>query len=106
MIPNGVDFKDISDIISLMEKTFDTIAVLSITTGILTRKMEDIYDVMDFFYPGIMTLGLAAMSGEAKKIILAQHPELAAVKIRSGEHFKDDLAEALRKLPYRITLTK
>lgn len=60
------------------QKSFPTLAVLGAYTGIVLeeRGFGGIHEVFDFFYPGIMTLGVAAMSENIKQLLLANVPEL------------------------------
>lgn len=59
-------------------KSFPTRAVAGVATGV---ALEDnaiigISNVMDLFYPGIMTIGTAAMQPHARDEIYRQHPDL------------------------------
>lgn len=64
-----------------MEKTEKRIlasTALSILTGRLCGSFADMQEAMDVFYPGIMTVGCAAMLPRAQGIIRSQCPDLAA----------------------------
>lgn len=89
-----------------MKKEFDTLAVLGVYTGRVLEEggMNGIHEVMDHFYPGIMTIGLAVMADRAKEEVLAQHPELAELPECTGESYKDFVIEALKKLPKTLPL--
>ena len=60
------------------EKRILTSTALSILTGRLCGSFADMQEAMDVFYPGIMTLGCAAMLPRAQGIIKSLCPELAA----------------------------
>lgn len=60
------------------EKRILTSTALSILTGRLCGSFADMQGAMDVFYPGIMTLGCAAMLPRAQGIIMSQCPDLAA----------------------------
>lgn len=59
--------------------TVPTAAALAAVHGRLIGEMEDVHKLADCFFPGIMTLGLAAVSesGAFRKAVLAQHPRVA-----------------------------
>ncbi len=62
-----------------MIKTFSTLAVAGVATGRLLKagRFDDIREVMDHLFPGIMTAGCAAMAPTAAKEILRQIPALS-----------------------------
>ena len=60
------------------EKRILTSTALSILTGRLCGSFADMQEAMDVFYPGIMTVGCAAMLPRAQGIIRSQCPDLAA----------------------------
>ena len=49
-----------------MKKSFPTLDVATVATGIMLRKGADFQGVMDHFYPGIFTIGCAAMHAEGE----------------------------------------
>jgi len=57
-------------------KSFSTTAVLGAYTGICLVNFSEIHEVADFFYPGIMTLGIAMMLKDMRKVIAVQHPAI------------------------------
>jgi hypothetical protein len=61
-----------------MRKAFPTLAVVGAYTGIVLedRGFGGIHEVFDFFYPGIMTLGVASMSDNIKELLIANRPDL------------------------------
>lgn len=61
-----------------MKKKFKTLAVVGAHSGKLLEHggFGDIHDVFDHLYPGIMTLGVAAMADSAARELLAQEPRL------------------------------
>lgn len=62
-------------------KSFPTLAVMGAYTGYLLEegKFGQIHEVMDHFYPGIMTIGVGAMQPNAAAEIKRQRPEVADV---------------------------
>jgi len=88
-------------------KAFPIKDILSVSTGIMVsdKKMQGVYDVMDFFYPGITTIGLAYMQETAAEKIFEQHPVLRDVNIQSPT-WKEDLERELSTLPQFMVLTK
>lgn len=61
-----------------MKKQFKTLAVVGAYSGRLLEHgcFGDIHDVFDHLYPGIMTLGVAAMADNASRELLIQEPRL------------------------------
>lgn len=59
-----------------MIKAFPTTDVLTVSTGVMLRKGADFQAVMDHFFPGIFTLGCAAMQPKASREIYRQLPGL------------------------------
>jgi len=64
-----------------------------------------IHEVMDHFYPGIMTIGCAAMGKDAAKEIQEQLPELASklVPFQEGK-WKEWSEKVLSQLPETMEL--
>lgn len=64
----------------MTRKAFNTLAVFGVVTGRLldTRPgaFAEIHEVMDHFYPGIMTIGMAAMLHNGQKIVEQQVPRV------------------------------
>jgi hypothetical protein len=61
-----------------MTKAFPIENVLTVYTGFCMKQGVGMaQDVFDHLYPGIMTLGCAAMADTAAKELLRQHPTLA-----------------------------
>lgn len=50
--------------------------VLTVVTGIMLERGADFQGVMDVLYPGIMTIGCAAMRSHAADEICRQHPKM------------------------------
>ena len=63
------------------KKEFSTLAVAGVYTGRVLEHggMNGIHEVMDHLYPGIMTIGIAAMADRASDVIGEQLPALAAL---------------------------
>lgn len=59
------------------KKSFPTLAVLGVYTGYCLGDFSDIAEVMDHLYPGVMTMGQAAMQPRAAQVIERQHGQLA-----------------------------
>ena len=61
-----------------MRKNFPTLGVLGAYTGFVLSDhgFSQIHEVFDFYYPGIMTLGVAAMANDIKSKLLACVPGL------------------------------
>jgi hypothetical protein len=59
-------------------KYFDIIDVMGAASGVLLKEggFGGIHEVMDHFFPGIMTIGCAAMSKHAAAEIFRQHPDV------------------------------
>jgi hypothetical protein len=63
-----------------MTKVFPADVVLSAYSGrFVCKDFGDVHELMDLFYPGIMTLGLAAMSTRAAAELRRQFPILGDV---------------------------
>ncbi len=67
----------------MTSKEFPTLAVMGVYTGFVLGKGPDgfagIHEIMDHFYPGIMTIGVAAMSEDAADEVAFQRPEVKNV---------------------------
>ena len=64
---------------TMTTKTFPIEDVLTVVTGIMLKTGADFQGVMDVLYPGIMTIGCAAMQETASEEILRQHPKIREV---------------------------
>lgn len=73
-----------------MKKAFDIEDVLTVVTGVMLRKGADFQGVMDHLYPGIMTIGCAAMWPTAAEEIQRQHPKLRDFCKRNEFNEADD----------------
>ena len=75
--------------------TTGAVLLASTREGETTTSFGEFHRLADLFYPGIMTLGLAALADDIKGKILAQHPSLptAAVGVVDGETARTFLAE-------------
>ena len=60
-------------------KTFSTLSVAEVYSGICLQQPCGMHEVMDHLYPGIMTLGTAMMQPAASKYLGTYLPELAAL---------------------------
>jgi hypothetical protein len=85
-------------------KKFSTLAVLGAYSG---RVLEDhgfasIHEVMDHFYPGIMTIGVAAMGKLAAIEIKRQVP--AVEDFRDGEDWRAYAARGIETFGSTIEL--
>ncbi len=87
-------------------KSFRTDIVLSVTTGILMAEggYDEVHGLMDFFFPGIMTIGSAAMQPVAKEAILKAHPELGKLPPLEDEKWKEWRDSVMKMLPRSIIL--
>jgi hypothetical protein len=88
-----------------MIKNFNTLDVLSVYTGRLMNTMDGVYEVMDHFYPGIMTLGIAAMQKTASKEILRQLPQLGSLPTIDGLNFIEEGRKAIEKFGNELALS-
>jgi hypothetical protein len=63
-----------------MKKSFKTIDILPVASGLTLYNggFAGIQEVMDHFYPGIMTIGCAAMGKDAAEEVKKQLPDLTA----------------------------
>lgn len=89
-----------------MTKQLPTLGVLGVYTGIVLKKrgFEEIHEVFDHLYPGIMTLGVAHMAGTARKEVLRQHPEFAELPKCDGSNYEQFAADALAKFGETIPI--
>lgn len=62
-----------------MKKTFPTLSVAEVYSGFVLQQPSGIHELMDHLYPGIMTIGTAAMQPVASKYLLEQLPQLADI---------------------------
>ena len=60
-----------------MKKAFKTEDVFTVVTGIMLSQPSNYHQLMDHLYPGIMTIGTAAMQPHASAAIKSQHPRMA-----------------------------
>ncbi len=91
-------------------RKFNTIDVLEVWTGKrLPGYKEGFHGVMDFFYPGIMTIGCAMKMEDCKKLLETQLPdEVKKITFTdmTSENCEAMLKEALQNLPTEIALTR
>ena len=87
-----------------MKKQLPTLGVLGLYTGICLKSFSEIHKTLDHFYPGIMTLGVAAMGETARREILRQHPELAELPKCTSANYKQYAADALTRFGEAIPL--
>lgn len=64
-----------------MKKALPTLGVLGVYTGrvLSVGGFDQIHEVLDHFYPGIMTLGCAMALPTAQKEVLRQVPAVAEI---------------------------
>jgi hypothetical protein len=92
-------------------KTFPTLAVCGVLSGrVLEEKgFSGIHEVMDHFYPGIMTMGVAAMGDAAADEVARQVP--TAPRWKESDDWREYGARCLSILgptldlvgPHRVT---
>lgn len=89
-----------------MMKQFSTLAVLGVATGIVLEDggFSGIHEVMDHFYPGIMTLGCAAMSEQAAREVKRQIPHISALGPCTSENWKEYAGRAVDVLGERLSI--
>lgn len=75
----------------MSSKAFPITDVLTVATGIMLAKGADFQGVMDHFYPGIMTIGCAAMQPSAAAEIVRQHPKVREFIRVNGEGLSGNL---------------
>lgn len=71
-------------------KSFKTVTVLGIYSGLVLEEggFGGMHEVMDHFYPGIMTMGAAMMGERGAKEVVRQHPELVKVGLPKGSPYE------------------
>ena len=81
------------------EKLFPTAGILGAFTGVVLvdRGFNDIHDVLDHLFPGIMTLGCAAMQPHAAIEILRQHPSIVDLGPCTSENYQEWYTDAIDK---------
>jgi hypothetical protein len=89
-----------------MVKPMPTLGVLGVYTGIVLKEhgASEIREVMDHFYPGIMTIGVAMMGQTARREILRQHPELAELPKCTSANCEQYAADALARFGETILM--
>lgn len=89
-----------------IRKSFKTTAVLGVYTGMLLEAggFGGIHEVLNHFYPGIMTIGCAVMGPTAQKEVLRQHPELEVLGLPTDSDWEAWLARVLPELPSELEL--
>jgi hypothetical protein len=92
-----------------MKKTFPTLAVVCAYTGFVLYEngFSGIHEVFDFFYPGIMTLGVAMMSDKIQPLLTANCPALSELKREDVEvlGWQEFASRAIEKLGETLELT-
>jgi hypothetical protein len=78
-----------------VKKAFPTLGVVGAYTGCVVCPVSAIHEVFDHLYPGIMTLGLAAMAEPAKTYLGATIPTLATLPAVTPENYQEVAALAL-----------
>jgi hypothetical protein len=89
-----------------MKKSFKTVDVLGLWTGVVLSDegFGPIHEIMDHFYPGIMTIGCAVMANDASKEVEKQLPELKKQDPLGKQHWREWLKDTLPKLPKTLEL--
>lgn len=82
-----------------MKKAMPTLGVVGVSTGYVLKEkgFGEIHEVMDHLYPGIMTMGCAAMMTTAADHLKAQIAELKDLPPCMGVNWRDVAAAALDK---------
>lgn len=78
-----------------MERDFDLGDILTVVTGNLVslRHMEGVYDILSFMAgEPVYTHQIGRVLGEAKPVILRQHPQLASVTVPDNVEGNDAVA--------------
>ncbi len=88
------------------ERIFGIDAVLSVVTGVLMAEkgFNAVHEIMDLFFPGVMTLGTAAMLPEAQDYIFKKYPFLKDLPPVGSDNWEGWLAERKKELPLQLTL--
>lgn len=84
-----------------MKKTFKAIVLLQAATGrvLPPGTMSDVHEFFDHLYPGIMTLGLAAMTPYTQQHVVKEFPILGELPKFTDENWPHTTVEALEMLP-------
>lgn len=88
-------------------KSFPIFPVMGVVTGIVLEEngFQGIHELMDHFFPGIMTMGAAIMMPVAKEEILKQHPFLKDIAECTKDNYKKWVEEEMKKLPAFLDIT-
>lgn len=88
-------------------KSFPIFPVMGVVTGIVLEEngFQGIHELMDHFFPGIMTMGAAIMMPVAKEEILKQHPFLKDISECTKDNYKKWIEEEMKKLPAFLDIT-
>lgn len=89
-----------------MIKEFNTVAVLGVFTGrvLAEHGFSEIHEIMDHFYPGIMTLGCASMAKTASHEVARQHPEFNSLPECTKENWEEFTTNAVAKFGDKMNL--
>lgn len=90
----------------MTQRELPTLGVLGIATG---KVLEDggfakIHEALDHLYPGIMTIGCAAVAQTAAKEVMRQHPEISDLGECTSDNYVDYARRALDKFGPSIIL--
>jgi hypothetical protein len=90
-----------------MTKTFSTAAVLGVYTGRILNSdgFAPIHEVMDFFFPGIMTLGCAHMLDVASAEVARQYPDVVDLGPCTETNYQEYYGDALVKYGTTMALS-
>lgn len=83
----------------MTKKHFKTEAILTVTSGINLGDFAWVHELMDFLFPGIMTIGVAAMSQIARTELLRQHPSLKDLPEITTRNWSQWLTKNMPLLP-------
>lgn len=80
-----------------MRKKLQTLGVVGAYSGRLLKErgFGEIHEVFDHLYPGIMTVGVAAMSDDTKKYLGQDVPALLEIPSITKENFEEVAAWCL-----------
>ena len=89
-----------------MKRPFATLDVLGVYTGYVLREkgFAGVHEVMDHFFPGIMTIGVAAMFPRAAAEVKRQIPSVVEVPGDPKDDWKAYADAAVRVLGETLEL--
>lgn len=87
-----------------MKKSFPMHAALTIWTGRVCGDFGEAHNLMDHFFPGIMTIGMAAMSERGKAEVESQFPRIAEAAFLRDDWSQQGVINAVQQLGSEIEL--